>query len=183
MSDSSRDKRLGSGTKLLDAVQALDKVGKDHRAEYLHDRLMSAIDSICEERQGAAVKPLFSPAQLDIIKDVSFHIVYILHHKPEKKIGMFRAIWNDYCGQGPIKMITLGFGAIGFLLLALGFVVVQTQNYRAGGLEAVWSSFFSNKDLSPPKPASPSIPQTLPKVPSLTQPTVPFPSGTTVRQP
>jgi hypothetical protein len=175
MSDNSRDKRLGSGTKLLDAVQALDKVGKDHRAEYLHDRLMSAIDSICEERQGTSVKPLFSAPQLDIIKDVSFHIVYILHHKPDKKPGMAATIWKDYCGQGPIKMISIGFGVVTFFAVAFGFVIVQVQNYRVGGVDAVWASFFTPKEPVPKSalPALSTPTSSGPRAPTMTRPTTP----------
>lgn len=97
MTDDQRNGRVQRSKKLREQIGALEKVESQHRAVFLHDRLMDAIDDIC-----AAEKPgertAFTIKQVDILKDVAFQIVFLLdpaNQPPKSRWGRLRQSWRS----------------------------------------------------------------------------------------
>lgn len=118
MSTPAKDKRIGGASALLRDIAALDKVGAEHRAVYLHERLMAAIDDICEENKGNGSGAGFSKRQIEILKSISFNIVYILDRQNLRDQSVVRRTWQDFSKSnlkdkvGTISTVILILGAV-----------------------------------------------------------------------
>src|SRR5258708_5031993 len=113
MNENDRQRRLGDASSLQDAITSLGKVSETHRIGFVHDRLMSAIDDICKTHQGTGAAK-FTPAQILIIKDVAFQMVYLLDPKNRPSRSFFKRLWVDWKEQTPLKQIALAVGALVF---------------------------------------------------------------------
>ncbi|MDI4657891.1 hypothetical protein [Xanthobacter autotrophicus] len=119
MSDEHRTRRLGSAPDLQAKLDALGKVPEAHRGEFIHDRLMSAIDDIFDSHKKPGGQCVFTKQQIVAIKDISYHIVFLLDNKGRQKRGFLRAIWDEFCLQSPIKKIgTIAAAVAGIIALA-----------------------------------------------------------------
>ncbi len=145
-------------------MRSLGKVTEQRRAEFIHDRLMSAIDDICHERLKSGTK--FTPAQILVLKDIAFQIVYILDQRHNRRPHFLPALWTDFKQQSPLKKLGL---VSGILLAIFGIFGGANAGYRQ--FTAWWASTqFSKvgKFVAPggevsttssiPQPSSPSAP-------------------------
>jgi hypothetical protein len=110
MSGKDREQRLGTASTLHEAIRSLGKVTDLRRAEFIHDRLMSAIDDICHERLKSGTK--FTPAQILVLKDIAFQIVYILDQRNNRHQGFFSALWAEFKQLSPLKKLGLVSGIV-----------------------------------------------------------------------
>ena len=111
--DDHRDRRLTEAADLRSALDSLLKVNPEHRASFMHDRLMVLIDSSCAKH--GTTKPAFSAAQMLILKDVCYNIVHVLDQKNNQHIGFFRSLWNEWRAKSPFTKISLAVGVLVFI--------------------------------------------------------------------
>jgi len=125
MSGKDREQRLGTASTLHEAIRSLGKVTDERRVEFIHDRLMSAIDDICHERLKSGTK--FSPAQVLVLKDIAFQIVYILDERNNRRQGFLGALWADFYQLSPLKKLGLLSGVV---LTLFGIVGGANAGYQ-----------------------------------------------------
>ena len=100
---------------------------------------MSAVDDICHERLDKNATK-FTQAQILVLKDIAFQIVYILDPRNQRKRGFFSGLWTEFKEQTPLKQLALVSGGV----LAL-FAIVG--GLYAGGQQAVtWWSQINKAD-------------------------------------
>lgn len=141
--EDNRERRLADASKLLDACRPYGKVENKARIAAIHNELMYAIDSAIRKNNGHR----FQKPEIDIIKDVAFHIIYVLDgmHKPNR--GM-RAIVAWFRSLSTVQKLAT-IGAICTTLLAIansGFTVYE-------------------KAFAPARPQSPALTAPAPKSP------------------
>jgi hypothetical protein len=126
MSENDRARRLDDASNLQDALRSLGKVSETHRIGFVHDRLMSAIDDICKTHQnnGSAT---FNAAQMLILKDIAFAMIYILDPKTQVKQSFFKRLVSEFKEQSPLKQIGLVAGAMATIAAAAGGVYAGYQ--------------------------------------------------------
>jgi hypothetical protein len=159
MSESDRSRRLGDASNLQGALNSLGKVGEAHRIGFVHDRLMSAIDDICKTHQSNGT-PKFTAAQMLILKDIAFAMIYILDPKNQGNRSFLKRLIADFKEQSPLKQIGLLFGALATLAAAAGGLYGAYQK-ASPWLEAVFSGRSDKIQLraaDPVKQASPIAP-------------------------
>lgn len=127
MSEQDRKRRLGDASSLQESIRSLGKVSEEHRIGFVHDRLMSAIDDICQKHQKANATK-FSTSQIIVLKDIAFAMVYILDPKNNKDQGFFQRLWVEFKTQSPLKQIALIAGAIATLAAAVTGVYSGVQS-------------------------------------------------------
>jgi hypothetical protein len=128
MTDSHKDRRIGDASDLVKQITALDKVQADQRIGFVHDSLMSAIDDICR-KHGAERAAVFNQKQLNALKDISFHIVYILDKKNHPPSNLLAAAYQLF-RRGSLSdklaiiglIVTIITGLVGPLSSAYGYV-------------------------------------------------------------
>jgi hypothetical protein len=64
MANNDCDRRLLDASSLHDAIDSLSKVKEEQRIEFIHDRMMSAIDDICKTHQKTE-REVYWPADCD----------------------------------------------------------------------------------------------------------------------
>jgi hypothetical protein len=111
MANNDRDRRLLDASVLHDAIDALSKVKEEQRIEFIHDRMMSAIDDICKTHQGTG-KEKFSAAQINILKDIIFHVIYVLDTRNRPSRGFFRRLLDEFWALTPMKQIGISVATI-----------------------------------------------------------------------
>jgi hypothetical protein len=111
MANNDRDRRLLDASVLNGAIDALSKVKEEQRIEFIHDRMMSAIDDICKTHQGVG-KEKFTAAQIVILKDIVFHVIYVLDTRNRPSRGFFKRLLEEFRAQTPIKQIGIAFAVI-----------------------------------------------------------------------
>ena len=111
MANSDRDGRLLDASVFNDAIASLSKVKEEQRMSFVHDQMMSAIDDICKKRQGTG-KERFSAAQILILKDIIFHVLFVLDTRNRPAEGFLRSLWCDFLAQTPIKRVTIVFAFV-----------------------------------------------------------------------
>ncbi|MCP2219917.1 hypothetical protein [Bradyrhizobium elkanii] len=167
MSGQDRDKRLGNASSLHEAIKSLGKVSEERRAEFIHDRLMSAIDDICRER---LEKPKnanrFTNQQVLVLKDIAFQIVYILDARHQRRTGFFGGVWSEFKKESGLKKLALLGGGI-----LTVFAII-------GGAYAGWAQV--NNVVWPPAKKEDKVltkPPTAAASPAAPQPTAKQPPG------
>lgn len=144
-----RSKRLGDASALNAEIEALDRVPRDQRAAYLHDRLTYAIDEICKQNR-AKGQDCFSAQQIRVLKDIAFNLVHILDPKMRTPNGFVQRLWNDYKALGPIKQIGAAVGVVAFVVTAAIGSMSFWRDVNAHGLGAALYSLSSSR----PQPAA-----------------------------
>ena len=95
MSDKHRDGRLEDAHALMDRVAALKSVKRPHRVTMVHDELVSAIDDICAKRKDE-IGVGFTKNQVIVIKDIIFHVLYILDQENHPPGNVFSSKWKEF---------------------------------------------------------------------------------------
>lgn len=147
MSDNERNRRIDDASSLIDDIAALDRVKVEQRIGLVHDRLMSAIDDICEKsRNGGA--SAYNQKQIRVLKDIAFQIVYILDKRNQPPRGLVPATISYYKRTTAFNKIAILAGVVTIMagLLAYGEKGIQligwiskdtqqTDNRPQGGSE------------------------------------------------
>lgn len=171
MSDSDRDQRVSGALTLHEAIESLLKVEEARRREFVHDRLMSSIDDICAAAKGSNGKVPFNDAQITILKDISYRIVYILDPSNKKKRGFFRRLLGEFKDQKlfeKLRTIIMVVGALGAAATAL----YTWYNWGSSWFNDHWKSAPATSAASASKeaPAAPSPQATPTKQPATSGP-------------
>ncbi len=135
MSEKDRQRRLGDASSLQDAIRSLGKVSEEHRIGFIHDRLMSAIDDICEQHQKANAAK-FTPNQIIVLKDIAFAMVYILDPKSQKNQSFSKRLFLEFKEQSPLKQVGLVAGTIATLAAAIGGIY--------GGVHTIFTYYMTS---------------------------------------
>lgn len=109
MTDDHRESRLADSSALLARIASLEKVKGDYRLLLLHDELAHAIERSVKKHGGA--KALFTTAQVNAIKDIIFHVVYVLDHANRPR-GLFPALRAEWQSLSPMKKISTVFAVL-----------------------------------------------------------------------
>jgi hypothetical protein len=147
MTDDHRDRRLADSEKLQDIISNLERVSSKTRMHHVHDELMHAID------RGLATHKdhHFETAEIELIKDVAFEIVYILDPGNRPARGFFSVLWREFKTLGPTRKIATIGALIVFLLAAIG------------GAITIWDRIVKpiitteKGQLAEPAPGAPSL--------------------------
>ena len=161
MADTHRDQRLTDASSLREALSSLLHVQPEKRAEFVHDRLMSAVDDICKKHAVGGNKG-FTPTQTWIVKDIAYQIVYILDplNQPQK-VGFLQSLlteWKEKTAFGKIKII---FSTI---LILIPFSLGTFELVKKG--VPIWEAIFTSAEKTIEKkiePASEPQPKTTPR--------------------
>lgn len=181
MVNSERDRRLCDASQLADAIRALGKVSDDHRDGYLHDRLMTAIDDICRQHNGGNQKTTFTKLQMEILKDISFQVLYIAQQQTRKDPIFINQLWKSFKALDPIKKVGVGFCALIATISTIWTLFVggytMLDAIRAGGFSGAFYRLINpdsgasgsihqpqsqnsqpTNEARPSEPTSPTIP-------------------------
>jgi hypothetical protein len=115
MGDSDKDRRLSEASDLHRAFESLCNVSPLERQGFVHDRLMSNIDDICKN-VATSNRPPFTAAQMEVLKDISFRIVYILDplNRPQK--SFFGGLKREFSEKSPMEKL-------GYVVKAALFII------------------------------------------------------------
>jgi hypothetical protein len=105
MADLHKDSRIEDASDLIRRIHPYKKVPADVRAGLIHDRLMEAFDGICQKHRGEG-QAIFTAKQTAAIKDVIFHVVYILDTRNAPATGFFRRSLHEFRTAGLASKIT-----------------------------------------------------------------------------
>jgi hypothetical protein len=142
MPNNDRDRRLLDASVLHAAINALSKVEEEQRIEFVHDRMMSAIDDICKTHPKA-----FTGPQIAILKDVSFQLIYILDTRNRPPKSFLKRLFEEFRNQSPMKQIGISFSVLK-VLFAAGVSVVNS--FDTWGLPALQYLHLVSKPSSEP---------------------------------
>ena len=95
MSNENKNRRMANGSELITSLTSLDKVPASHRAGFVHDSLMSAIDDIFRTHENGT-GALFNKKQKDIIRDIAFQVVYILDVRNHPSKNVFKRLYSGF---------------------------------------------------------------------------------------
>lgn len=127
MSDRDKDGRISDASELVKQIASLHSVASDHRTVFVHDRLMSAIDDICAKHKNGN-SAAFTPKQVMAIKDIAFHIVFIMDSRNHPR-GFFGRAWSEFKTAGIATKITIVSGIIGIIVAIGGGVIALLKFY------------------------------------------------------
>jgi hypothetical protein len=156
-----RERRVSDSSQLRELMAALGQVPPAKRMYFIHDELMHAVDRSLSKHQGHR----FAEAEIGVIKDVAFDIVYILDPKNHPQ-GFVRRACAEFKELGALGKITAVVG----VLLFFGGVITGTVDLTKNGIE-LWRMTFgseakSNVENAQSTPAAsdqpPAVPQPLP---------------------
>jgi hypothetical protein len=106
-----RERRVTDSAKLHGLIADLSRVPLPRRMYVVHDELMHAINQTLAKHDGHR----FAEAEINVIKDVAFEIVYILDPKNRPATGFFRKGYEEF------KALSV-FGKIGAIVAVLLFI-------------------------------------------------------------
>ncbi len=114
MTESDLDRRFSQASDLQRALGSLNRVPSADRQVFQHDRLMSSIDDICKK---SSSKAPFNAQQIEVLKEISFRIYYILDplNKPQK-LSFFAEFWQEFSEKSPIEKVKMSAGALVFII-------------------------------------------------------------------
>jgi hypothetical protein len=124
MAEDRRERRITDGSKLLERVDAFAKVKKDARMGAVHDELMYFVDR-CLSENGERT---FTKAQMTIIKDIAFQIVYLTDPVNRQKPDFIKAIYSDWWELGALKKVGTLATASAFAASAIIGSIVAVRN-------------------------------------------------------
>jgi hypothetical protein len=143
MTDDHRDRRVAESSKLQALINDLSKVPPARRMYLVHDEIMHAIDASLRTHKGHK----FEVAEIELIRDVAFAIVYTLDPSNRPARGFFADLWRDFKALGAMQRIAAVGAVILFLLGAIG------------GSITVWEKMIrpivAAERVQPAEPASP----------------------------
>jgi hypothetical protein len=116
MTDDHRDRRLADSSKLQGLINDLSRVPPATRMYHVHDELMRAIDRSLKTHTGHR----FEGAEIELIKDVAFDIVYTLDPSNRPARGFLAVLWREFKVLGAIQKIAAVSALIVSLLAAIG---------------------------------------------------------------
>lgn len=117
MTKTETDKRFSDAADLHKAIDALCNVATSERQTFVHDRLMSAIDDICQ-KPGNARAP-FNAEQVRIIKEISYRIVYILDPLNKPPRGFINALIREFKDKSAFEKVTSVCGTFAFVITSI----------------------------------------------------------------
>lgn len=161
MTEDHRERRLADSSKLLEMIDSLEKVKGNSRLLHVHDELMHAIDRSVNGGPTGTGKAPFTSAQMTIIKDIAFQIVYVLDPANRRPRGFFRAIWTEWLALSALTKI----GSIVALIGTLGAAIVGGVKGWKEVEPMIWPSAPSSPTQPPPAPhinKTPTTPTTPP---------------------
>lgn len=100
-----RDRRLSDASQLQCAIDSLTRVDPLQRPGFIHDRLVSAIDEICD---ASGSKP-FSDEQVIALKDIAFRIVYIMDPLNKRQKSFIKRLWYEFKNKSAMEQIATIF--------------------------------------------------------------------------
>lgn len=119
MTDQHRDRRIDGASDLRSAIDALSQVDDEaQRRGFIHDRLTSAIDDFCKGPKGASGQA-FTAKQVIILKDIAYHIVYLLGPRSPEPKGFIRSFCLEWKALSAMKKIS-AIGAVVLFFLTVG---------------------------------------------------------------
>jgi hypothetical protein len=155
-----RERRVTDSSKLQELVAALGRVPPKSRMYFIHDELMHAIERSLAKHQGHR----FEEKEINVIKDVSFDIVYILDPKNRPATGFIGPAWDEFKGLSALKKIGAAVAVFAFI----GAVITGIVDFAKNVLEltrmiAAETSIehtaspppANNQNVSPERPANP----------------------------
>lgn len=148
MTGDPRKKRIADGSDLRDSIKALAKVPVSHRTEYLHDRVVAMVESVCCKENG---KSIFTAQQIDAIKDITFFLIRMLELEEveEKKAkGWLSRGYDEFREMPVFKQIAIIGGIAVFVLGPPSYLSETFRNVT--GISAVIERYS--------KPASANTP-------------------------
>jgi hypothetical protein len=141
----------------MNQIASLDRVAPDHRPSFIHDRLMSAIDDICDKHRGGGAAACFNKNQILVIKDIAFHIAYILDPKNQPPRGLWNSIrqgWKETAFAGKVGIVLATLTIIG-MIWAGGLTLWQTYISPFFAPTASAQSGIFDPPVLPPSPLMP----------------------------
>lgn len=152
--DNHRDRRLTEAADLRSAVDALLKVQPQHRATFIHDRLMVLIDSCCATH-GPNRQP-FTAAQILVLKDVCYNIVHVLDQNASSNTGFAKALRNEWSSKSPMNKISI---AAAIFIFSAPFLA-SWYNFLSPYAHKVWAGIISADNTDGNNSSQKVLPQT-----------------------
>lgn len=149
MTEELRRKRIGDAETLLKSVASLKSVPDTERQIFLHDRIISVIESLCARDEG---KQPFTKAQVEILKDVAYQILYIVDTKLENRPSLAKRCyleWREYTILTKIKF----FGGL-FTAIFLSGAAISEDIRKAVGVSAIYDRMFKPHAANSPSPSA-----------------------------
>ncbi|NUJ81420.1 hypothetical protein HUN39_15585 [Methylocystis sp. FS] len=157
MTDSEQDRRFSEASDLHKALESLCNVDQSQRQIFAHDRLMSAIELVCKPSDEG--RRAFTKEQVDILKEISFRIFYILDPLNKPKRGFINALRREFSEKSPFQKIAAVAGVLVFLVTSsYGIVTTSVDVYQKYGQPPKAASATEKLDPTKTTPA-PLIPQ------------------------
>lgn len=151
----SRERRVKDAQSLTDAVNALSTVKDEHRKDFIHDRLMQAVEDLCIDQKTG--KKIFQQVQIDALKSISYHIVYLTDSHRRPKPGFVKRLLSEFLETKPIAQISIILGILGALFFGVVAFLNGVAAYRSHGWDGV-QQFVTTKGDFKPTPAT-AVPQ------------------------
>jgi hypothetical protein len=164
MTDSEQDRRFSEASDLHKALESLCNVDRCQRQIFAHDRLMSAIELVCKPSDEG--RRAFTKEQVDILKEISFRIFYILDPLNKPKRGFINALKREFSEKSPFQKIATVAGALAFLVTSsYGIVTTSFDAYQKYTQPPQAASPTEKRDPPKPSPAAiiPQLPGLIPK--------------------
>lgn len=138
MTDSDTDKRFSEASDLHRALESLCHVPAAERQLFFHDRLMSAIDDVCKSR--ANDRQPFTNDQINVLKEISFRIVYIMDPLNKPQRGFFNALRREFGDKSAMEKIAIAAATVTFIVAAISGAYtfsISTYEYYQKNFSAI----------------------------------------------
>jgi hypothetical protein len=149
MTDGDRERRVANAAKLFEAISPYTNVDSDARIAALHNELIYGIDRALTQNS----QHRFHSHEIEVLKDISFQIVYVLDAMTQSPKGFRKALWHEFKRASPMKKI----GAVGAVLLFLGGALGGTITFYHTTIKPLWA--WQSTNPSAPKAQIPTSAQ------------------------
>lgn len=130
MTDTKKDDRIRDANALRRQISSLDEVNAEDRILFVHDRLMSAIEDICEKHKGEAQESVFSNRQISVLKDISYQIVHILDGRNEVRRSFLGVQFKKFREADIHKQIGIIATLLGGIYFAITGLPTLSEWYK-----------------------------------------------------
>jgi len=96
-----RERRVADASKLLGAIEPYTKVESDARIAAIHNELMFAIDRALDQHG----EHRFRQHEIEVLKDISFQIIYVLDAINQPKRGFRKTLWQEFKKASAIEKL------------------------------------------------------------------------------